>query len=100
MCCDELNNPNSSGPENTVSVHELNLISVVIPFVLIGFRIALMAYLCVRYSTERWHTYSGFYSIDGAIGFAATIVFSRFFTEFCKQAYCFLIKRLNYLQQN
>ncbi len=61
------------------------MISVVLPFALIVIRIVIMAYLCVKYNTESWRTYSGFYSIDGVIGFAATIVLSRFFSELCKK---------------
>ncbi len=84
VCCDELNNPNSSGPYQSVDSNELLLIGITIPFIFICLRIALMGYLCVRNGTEAWRTFSGFYSIDSFLGFGATVIFYWFFIGFCK----------------
>ncbi len=72
-----------------MSEHELIMIAIVVPFALIFARILLMAYLSVRYGTESWRTYSGFYSIDAAIGFFAALVFTEFFTSLCKKVFWF-----------
>ncbi len=85
VCCDELNNPNSSGPYQSVDRDELFLIGITIPFIFICLRIALMGYLSVGHSTENWRTFTGFYSIDSFIGFGATVIFYWFFIDFCKK---------------
>ncbi len=46
-----------------------------------------MAFLRVKYKTGSWRTFSGFYSVDTIIGFAAAIIITLFFSELSKRVF-------------
>ncbi len=84
VCCDELKNPNSIGPESSVDSDMLELVGIAIPYIFICLRIALMGYLSWKYGTEKWRAFSGFYSVDSFIGFGATVIFYWYAVAFTK----------------